>query len=157
MPWKKFILASDYLISSRVQGGWCSMPCIDMKVEVQDTLIQQVVSTSVPLTLPMMEDEVVGAILKADVQKEDGAAPPVALWDSWFYRSWKSDRSMMHLLAESWQHLLVIFRKFSLRWWKRRQLRSWIAFCKTYQKMLRPLLLPCGIHGSIEVGNQIEP
>ena len=51
-----------------------------MKLKVQDTVIQQVLSTSVPLPLPMMEDEVVGAILKAGVQKEDDAAPPVALW-----------------------------------------------------------------------------
>ena len=40
---------------------------------------------------------------------------------------------MIHLLAENWQHLLGIFRKFSLRWWKRCQLRSWIAFGKRYQ------------------------
>ena len=78
------------------------MPRIDMKVEVQDTVIQQVLSTSVPLTLPMMEDEVAGAILKPDGQKEDDVAPPVALWVSWFYRSCKSYRDMMHLLAEHW-------------------------------------------------------
>ena len=63
------------------------MPCIDMKLEVQDTVIQQLLSTSVPLTLPMMEDEVDGEILKADGQREDDAAPPVALWDSCFYIS----------------------------------------------------------------------
>ena len=44
-------------------------------------MIQQVLSIYVPLPLPMMEDEVVGAILKADVQKEDDEDPPVALWD----------------------------------------------------------------------------
>ena len=87
-------------------------------------MIQQVLSTSVPLLLPMMVDEVVGAILKSVGQKEDDAAPPVALWDSWFYRSWKSDRAMVHPLVENWQHLLGIFRKFSLWWWKRRQLKS---------------------------------
>ena len=43
-----------------------------------------------------------GAMLKDDGQKEDDAAPPVALWDSWFYRSWKADRAMMHPLAENW-------------------------------------------------------
>ena len=75
------------------------MPRIDMKVEVQDTVIQQVLSTSVSLPLPMMEDEVAGAILKSDGQKEDDMAPPVALWDSWFYISCKSDRAMMHILA----------------------------------------------------------
>ena len=108
------------------------MPCIYMKVKVQDKVIQQVLSTSVTLPLPMMEDEVIGAILKADVQKEYDAAPPIALWGSWFYRSWRSDRTMMHLLAENWQHLLRIFRKFNLQWWKCRQLRSWIAFGKIY-------------------------
>ena len=39
----------------------------------------------------------------------------------------------MHPLAENWQHLLRIFRKFNLQWWKCRQLRSWIAFGKIYQ------------------------
>ena len=78
------------------------MPRIDMKVEVQDTVIQQVLSTSVSLPLPMIEDDVDGAILKSDGQKEYDASPPVALWDSWFYRSCKSDRSMMHFLAENW-------------------------------------------------------
>ena len=66
---KTFLLASDYLISLRIRGGWCSMPCIYLKVNVQDTVIQQVLSTSVPLPLPIMEDELAGAILKADVQK----------------------------------------------------------------------------------------
>ena len=42
-------------------------------------MIEQVLSTSVPLPLPMMEDEVVGSILKAGVKKEDDAAPPFAL------------------------------------------------------------------------------
>ena len=81
----------------------------------------------------MMEYEVVGEILKAGVQKEDDADPPVALWDSWFYRSWKADRVMIYLIVENWQHLLRIFLKFSLRWWKRRKLRSWIAFGEIYQ------------------------
>ena len=83
---------------------------------MQDTVIQQVLSTSVPLPLPMMEYEVVGEILKDDVQKEDDGDHPFDLWDSWFYRSWKSDRAMMHPLAENWQNLLVIFWKFSLLW-----------------------------------------
>ena len=78
------------------------MPRIDLKLGVQDTVIQQVLSNSVPLPLPMMEDEVAGAILKADGQKEDDVAPPVALWDSWFYIIWKAYRNMMHLLAEHW-------------------------------------------------------
>ena len=69
---------------------------------MQDTVIQQVLSTSVPLPLPMMEDEVAGAILKPDGQKEDDVPPPVALWVSWFYRSWKSYSDMMHLLVEHW-------------------------------------------------------
>ena len=56
------------------------MPCIDLKVKVQYTVIQQVLSKSVPLTLPMTEDEAFGAILNADVQKEDYASPTVALW-----------------------------------------------------------------------------
>ena len=43
----------------------------------------------------------VGASLKADAQKEYYADLPVALWDSWFYRSWKLDRALMHLLAEN--------------------------------------------------------
>ena len=80
---------------------------------MQDTVIQQALSTSVPLPLQMMEDEVVGEMLKPYVQKEDDAVPPVALWDSWFYKSWKVDRDMIHLLVENWQYLLGIFRKFS--------------------------------------------
>ena len=96
-------------------------------------MIQQVLSTSVTLPIPMMENEVIGAILKANVQKENYAAPNVALWYSWFYISWKVYRAMIHPLEENWQHLLGIFRKFSLRWWKRQQLRSWISFGKRYQ------------------------
>ena len=92
------------------------MPYIYLKVKMKDTLIQNVLLTSMSLPLPMMEDKVVGAILKADAHKEDDAAPPVALWDSWFYRNWKADRAMIHPLAENWQHLLGIFWKFSLRW-----------------------------------------
>ena len=80
-----------------------------------------------------MKYDVVGAILKADVQKEDDEDPPVSLWESWLYRSWEADRDMIHLIAENWQQLLGIFRKFSLRWWKRRQLRSRIEFGKRYQ------------------------
>ena len=60
------------------------MPYIYMKVKVQDIVIQQVLSTSVTITLPMMEDEVVGSILRANVQKEYDADPPVSLWDSCF-------------------------------------------------------------------------
>ena len=97
------------------------------------SVVQQVLSTSVPLPLPMMEDEVAGEILKADSQNEDDANPPVAPWDSWFYISWKSDRDMIHPLEENWKHFLGIYQKFSLRWWKRCQLRSWIAFGKRYQ------------------------
>ena len=63
------------------------MTRIDLKVEVKNTVIQQVLLTSLPLPLPMMEDEVDGAVLKADGKKEDYVAPPFALWDSWFYRS----------------------------------------------------------------------
>ena len=100
-PGKTFLLASDYLISSRIQGGWRSITCIDLKVKVQGKFIQQVLSTSVPLLSPMMEDEVVGAILKANVHKEYYATTLVALWGSWFYRSWKVDRAMIHLLAEN--------------------------------------------------------
>ena len=124
VPGKTFLVASDYYISSRLQGGWCSMSRIYMKVEAQDIVIQQVFSTSAPSPLPMMEEEVTGEILKADVQNEDDLAPPFALWDSWFYISWKADRAMVHPLPENWQHLLSIFRKFSLRWRKRRQLIS---------------------------------
>ena len=114
-------------------GGWCSIPCIDLKVKVKYTVIQQVLSTSVLLPSPMMEDEVVGSILKIDVHKEDDVDPPVALWDSWFYRSWKNDRAMIQPLAENRQQLLGIFWKFSLRWRKRRQIRSWTAFGKRYK------------------------
>ena len=81
VPGKMLLLASNDLISLRIWEGWFSMPCIDMKVKMQDTVIQQVLSTSVPLPLPMMEDEVVGTILKADTQKEDYAYPPIYLWD----------------------------------------------------------------------------
>ena len=63
------LLASDYLISLKIGGGWCLMPRLDLKLEVQDTVIKQVLSNSVPLPLPMMEDEVAGAILKSDGQK----------------------------------------------------------------------------------------
>ena len=55
------------------------MPRIDMKVEVRDTVIQQVLLISVPSPLLMMEDEVAGAILKANGQKEENTAPPDAL------------------------------------------------------------------------------
>ena len=65
-----------------------------------------------------MEDEVDGAILKTDYQNEDYAAPLVDLRNSWLYKSWKIDRAMMHPLAENWKHLLGIFCKFSLQWWK---------------------------------------
>ena len=44
-----------------------------------------------------------GSILKYDGQKEYDAAPLVALWDSWFYKSWTGDRTMMHTLSENWQ------------------------------------------------------
>ena len=72
------------------------MPCIYLKLKVQNTVIQKFLSTSMPLSLPMMENEVVGAILKADVHKEDDADPTVALWYSWIYISWKSDRYMVN-------------------------------------------------------------
>ena len=42
---------------------------IDQKVDIWDTVIQKVLSTSVPPPLPMIEDDVSGAILKADGQK----------------------------------------------------------------------------------------
>ena len=134
VPGKILLLASDYLISSRIRGGWRSMPRKDMKVEVQDTVIQQVLSTSVTSPLPMMEDELAGQILKVDAQKEYDAAPLITLWDSWFYRIWKADRDMVNTLAENWQHLLGIFWNFTLRWWKNHQLRSWIVFSKIYQR-----------------------
>ena len=72
------LLASDYLIILKIWGGWFSMPRIDQEVDIRDTFIQQVFSTSVPQSLPMMEDDVVGDILKSDGQKEDDAAPPFA-------------------------------------------------------------------------------
>ena len=78
---KTLLLDSYYLTSLRIQRGWCSMSCIDMKVKVQGTVIQQVLSNYVPLPSTITEDELVGAILKADVQKEDDEDPPVALWD----------------------------------------------------------------------------
>ena len=99
MPGKTLLLASDYLTSSRIRGSWCSIPLIDQKVEVQDTVIKQVLLASVPSPLPMMEDDVAGAILKADGQKEYDAAPPFDLWYSWFYISWKADRAMANTLA----------------------------------------------------------
>ena len=52
-----------------------------MKVKVQYTVIQQVLSTAVTLPLPIFKDEVVGEILMAYGQKEDDADPPFALWD----------------------------------------------------------------------------
>ena len=57
------------------------MPCIDKKVEVLDTVLKQLFSTSVPSPLPIMEDEAARAILKAVGQKEDDASPSFALWD----------------------------------------------------------------------------
>ena len=44
-------------------------------------MIQQVLSTSVPQPLPMMEDDLEGAILKDNDQELDNATPPVSLWD----------------------------------------------------------------------------
>ena len=72
---------------------------IYQKLEVWDTVIQQLFSTSVPSPLPMMEYEVAGVILKPDGHKEGDADPPVALWGLWFYRSFKVDRVMVHPLA----------------------------------------------------------
>ena len=109
------------------------LPRIYQEVEVRDTVIQNVLSNSVPPPLHMMEDDVSGSILKSDVQKEEDAAPPVALWGSWFYSSWKSDMDMVHPLEENWKSLLCIFCNFILRWSKLWQLRSWIAFDKRYQ------------------------
>ena len=57
------------------------MPCIDQKVEVLDTVIKQVLSTSFPSPLSIMEYEVAEVILKSDGQKKDDAAPPFALWN----------------------------------------------------------------------------
>ena len=68
VPGKTLLLSSEYLIISRICGGWCSISCIYMKVKVKDTVIQQFLSTYVTITLPMMEDEVFGKILKADVE-----------------------------------------------------------------------------------------
>ena len=92
------------------------MPHIYLKVDGQDKVIKKLLSSSVPLTLPMMEGEVDKVILKAHGQNEDDAAPPVAFWGSWLYRSLKVDRAIMNPLAENWQHLLGIFWKFIL-WW----------------------------------------
>ena len=66
---KELLLSSDYLISLSILGGWCSMPHIYQKVEIRDTVIQQVFSISVPKPLTIMEDDVVGAILKYDGMK----------------------------------------------------------------------------------------
>ena len=85
------------------------MPYIDLKVKVQDTVIQKVLSTYVPSPLTMMENEVVGEILEANVHKEDDVSPLVAHWDLFLYRSWKADRAMIHPLVENWQHFLEIF------------------------------------------------
>ena len=63
------------------------MSSMDQEVQIQDTVIQQVLLTSFPSPLPMMEYNVTGEMLKPDGQKEDDAAPPVALWGSWLYRS----------------------------------------------------------------------
>ena len=86
------------------------IPHIDQEMEIQDTMIQQVFLTSVPPPLPMVEDDVTGSILKSDVQKEYYASPPVALWDSWFYRGWKADRAMVQPLAEIGNTSWVYFR-----------------------------------------------
>ena len=48
-------------------------------MEVHNTVIQKLFSTSVTLTLPMTEYEVTVAILKADGHKEDDVAPTFAL------------------------------------------------------------------------------
>ena len=58
------------------------MPCIYQEAEVRDTVIQQVLSTSVPPPFTIPEDDMSVAILKDGGQKEDDAAPPVALWYS---------------------------------------------------------------------------
>ena len=42
------------------------MSRIDQEVDIWDTVIQKVLSTSVLPPLPMMEDNVTGEILKAD-------------------------------------------------------------------------------------------
>ena len=77
------------------------MPRIDKEVDIGDTVIQQVLLVSVTPTLTMMEDDVAGEILKAGGQTEENAAPPVAFWDSWLYRSWKADRAMVRHLADT--------------------------------------------------------
>ena len=69
VPGKTLIIASDYMIRSRIKGGWGSMVRIDQEVEIRDTVIKQLLSTSVPLPLPMLEDDVARAILKYDGQK----------------------------------------------------------------------------------------
>ena len=68
VPGKILLLASDCLISSSIRGGWCLMTRIDQEVEIQDTVIQQVLSTSVPPPLTMMEDDMEGSILKLMVK-----------------------------------------------------------------------------------------
>ena len=78
------------------------MPCINQDVEVRDTVIQQVLLTSVPPPFPTMEYNVTVAILKYYGQKEDDAAPPVALWYSWLYRGWKADMGMVNPLLYNW-------------------------------------------------------
>ena len=57
------------------------MPRIDQGVEVRDAVIHQVLSTSVRTPLTMTENDVVGSILKADGQKENGEDLTVSLWD----------------------------------------------------------------------------
>ena len=39
VPGKIFLLASDYLISSSIQGSWCLMPRIDKEVEIRNKVI----------------------------------------------------------------------------------------------------------------------
>ena len=39
VPGKTLLLASDYLISSSIWGGWCSMARIYLKMDVQDKVI----------------------------------------------------------------------------------------------------------------------
>ena len=79
------------------------MPRIDQELDIWDTVIQQVLSTSVTPSLTMTEDDMEGSILKSDGQKEDDAAPLISLWYSWFYRSWKANRAMVQSLTENWQ------------------------------------------------------
>ena len=45
VPGKVLLLASNYMISLIIRGGWCLMPRIDQNMEVRDTVIQQVLST----------------------------------------------------------------------------------------------------------------